>query len=757
MADKQDKKIARQMKNVNDKLDNIDSKMGDIYRNTYSSRNTNKKELERITDDIYDSVNKILSNNSDVNGIPNISRLYTRMKNKSNETSITTNKELIENVMDIFQDTELLNSIAANPDVNRYIKSLDQQYDLICRYMPELKEALNIKKDNVLSSDNFTKEFINPVCVGGGIDEDMFSSRCIEIRRNHSFDILAEEIYDETAMYGEYFLYIVPYEKALNKLLDRQDSSNLNIGLQHESYVLMENSKLNDTLVNGDDLEPGLLEDTNININMQFDRGLLTEAVYNYKKARDLKKKSSKFSMYESFMEAANDKKEYTEDKLKISKKVFSDNLDYGKEFDAVSSDGLTNINDNNTKEKVGEMLGCVVKKLQHENVIPIYIEDVCIGYYYLEFGIIDPPTNNIINSSTYPACNHRENNKYQKQDETILRYLAAKMSNCIDAKFINNNQDLKEEIYVILKYNDKFNIDMNNNIRVTFIPPEDVHHFYFKLDKETHHGISDLKDSLIPAMFHCLLKLTTTIGMVTRGQDKRIYYVKQNIETNVARTLMNVINQIKKGNFGIRQMESMNNILNITGKYNDHVIPVGSNGDSPIQFEVMQGQDIQTPTELLDGWKEQAINSTGVPIEFINTAMQVDYAMRFTMSNSKFIRTVYKRQFIVEKHFSEIFTRIYNYEYDDNECLIEIHLPTPSFLAATNTTQLIANAREYAQQIADLEYKEDGEEKQEFIRLIVRNMLPTYININTVEKLKEKAKINILSTKETENNGEEQ
>ena len=75
MADKQDKKIARQMKNVNDKLDNIDSKMGDIYRNTYSSRNTNKKELERITDDIYDSVNKILSNNSDVNGIPNITRI----------------------------------------------------------------------------------------------------------------------------------------------------------------------------------------------------------------------------------------------------------------------------------------------------------------------------------------------------------------------------------------------------------------------------------------------------------------------------------------------------------------------------------------------------------------------------------------------------------------------------------------------------------------------------------------------------------
>ena len=199
-----------------------------------------------------------------------------------------------------------------------------------------------------------------------------------------------------------------------------------------------------------------------------------------------------------------------------------------------------------------------------------------------------------------------------------------------------------------------------------------------------------------------------------------------------------------------------MNNILNITGKYNDHVIPVGANGDSPIQFEVMQGQEIQTPTELLDGWKEEAINCTGVPIEFINTTMQVDYAMRFTMSNSKFLRNVYKRQFIVENLLSRLFSRIYNYEYNDNECLIEVNLPAPTFLAATNTTQLIANAREYAQQIADLEYKEDGEEKQEFIKMLIRHMLPTYINISLIDKLKEKASIIVQSEKESEQTEEQ-
>ena len=148
------------MKNITNNLDNIDSKMGDIYRNTYSSRDSNKKELTRITDDIYDSVNKILSNNSDINGIPDISRLYTRMKNKDNDKITKDNTQLIEDITDIFQDKELLNALSANPEINRYIKSLDEQYDLICKYMPELEEALTIKKDNTLSSDNFTKEYI---------------------------------------------------------------------------------------------------------------------------------------------------------------------------------------------------------------------------------------------------------------------------------------------------------------------------------------------------------------------------------------------------------------------------------------------------------------------------------------------------------------------------------------------------------------------------------------------------------------------
>ena len=193
-----------------------------------------------------------------------------------------------------------------------------------------------------------------------------------------------------------------------------------------------------------------------------------------------------------------------------------------------------------------------------------------------------------------------------------------------------------------------------------------------------------------------------------------------------------------------------MNNMLGILGQYNDHIVPIGPSGDSPIEFEVMQGQNIETPTELLNKFEEQAINPTGVPLELVNSTDSLDYAVRFTMANSKFLRKVFKRQRIVEKKFGEIYSSIYNYEYDDNQTII-ISLPTPIFLTMMNGSQLLNNTKEYVNALAELEYpkSDDEEEKQEFVRLMIRDMLPTYIDIAKIEEFKEKAKMQIQIDKE--------
>jgi hypothetical protein len=333
--------------------------------------------------------------------------------------------------------------------------------------------------------------------------------------------------------------------------------------------------------------------------------------------------------------------------------------------------------------------------------------------------------------------------------NDMLLSYIAQRISDNIDAHFINANKDLREEIYAILKYNDKFSaMNGTNDITVSFLPADDVFHFYLKFDQKRHRGISAIKKSIIPAMLYCLLYLTNTIGQVTRAQDKRIYYVKQNVETNVARTLMNVINQIKRGNMGMRQIQSMNSILGIVGKYNDHVIPVGQSGDPPIQFEVMSGQNVDTPTELMERFENSAVSSTDVPYEFVQSVNQVDYATRFTMSNSKFLRRVYKEQRICQDAFSYVFTRIYNYEYNENERKIKILLPAPAFLSMTNTEQLVSNTKNYISAIAEVELaNEDDNVKNEFTKIMMRSMLGNYIDYDAVDEAITQAKMKVVTS----------
>ena len=104
----------------------------------------------------------------------------------------------------------------------------------------------------------------------------------------------------------------------------------------------------------------------------------------------------------------------------------------------------------------------------------------------------------------------------------------------------------------------------------------------------------------------------------------------------------------------GMRQIESMNNILNIVGKYNDYVIPVGPSGDAPIQFDIMQGQDINTPTDMMEKMEEAAVNPI-MPYEMVNGTYQQDFAVHYTMSNTRLLRSVFTRQRKTENFYSKI------------------------------------------------------------------------------------------------------
>lgn len=709
---------------INNLVVNIRNNMDNLYKNTYFTQANNKKDLKNIKMDIDNSIDNIINANVDNVGVPNISQLYTRMHMKDkNENGM--NDEL-EN---LFNDKSLTDSLMLNFTENRHIKDFDDEIDIICKYMPTLEDALDAKKDNVLSADQFSKDFINVINKSNVDKGATFNERIKAIKKKYNLIELFEDAYDNASRYGEQFIYNVDYNKALTRLLATKNNT-------MAPYVTNEaaNEVVNGVITESFDLNQ-MCRDVYGN--------LLKEEEMLFKDGETFKIELNTTGVLESFiLEKQKATNVFIENATKFNTTIKDDIAFEGleKKKNKESIDGLIDINAISKNSKVSTP-GRVIKRLKRENVIPIYIEDLCLGYYYIENDSNEMFTGNTMNDPMLSLKSGSMRAKNEVNKDTMIQHMSAKLSSMIDAKFINVNQDLSREIYMILKHNDVFNGKQTNQFRVTFIPPEDMEHFYFKKDPNTNRGVSDLEKALLPAKLYTSLYVNGYLGVMTRGHDKRVYYVKQNIDTNISKVLLNTINQIKKGNMGTRELTSVKNLLNITGRYNDYIIPVGASGDAPINFEVMQGQDIDIKQELLDIFEQMAVNSTDVPYEYIQSRQTVDYAVRLTMSNGKFLRKVFKRQARCELCFSSIITKIYNSEYNENDTL-EVELPPPAFLNLLNTNSMIQNINDTVQNIVEMEMNGEQDEivTNIFVRKLKRHYLGGYLDLRNIQSIKDEA-----------------
>lgn len=792
---KANKRIASIMQGVSDNVDGL-------YRSTYMANPQSSKDIKDLTARINDNIDNIVNRNMDIYGMPSVSKLYSRIAaSNKNEKDIT---DSLETMFDNGLMTDDLYGMFMS---NRYLKELDNEIDTVCKYMPKLEEALQVQKDCVLSADHFSKDFLNLIPIGVSASDTSsttFNERIADLKRKYKLPQLVEEIYEDVSKYGEKFIYRVPLSVAIGRLLaTKPDTQLIAPGSLKEGAEQSENEQylftMNESTSRFIDAEsnrafqeeravmheavdaptavsssagtahdgklvtsPVLNKNESFNIAVEICRSNIIEsAVRNTQSGISKREKLSESSLVKNEQAA----KFYNEaDNSNIDAKG---NINIGasrKDERIIANDGLVT----GTKLEPVKVRapGCVIKKLPRDHVVPIYIEDLCMGYYFFELRTMDDSESfmgfkNILGD---PLTNMRGDHRTafntvdnQRQDQTI-RYVAGQLSKFIDKQFVNSNQDIAKEIYMILKYNDLFNTPSIDRIKVTFIPPEDMVHFFFKQDPVTHRGISDLAKGLIPAKIYSSLYITSSIGTLTRGQDKRVYYVKQTVDTNIAQTLLNTISQIKQGNFGIRQFQNINNILNITGRFNDFVIPTNASGEAPIQFEVMPGQNIETPTELMETLEEMAINSTGIPIEIIQARQSVDYAMQLTMSSSKVLRFCYKRQELYQDLLREFIVPIYNYEY--NESIdIKVTLPPPTFINITNTNQLVDNTRNFVQSIVDVEMadEEDAKLKSIYTRELFKYYLGTHLNTTAHKDILDRAKmLSEAEKKESHSDGRE-
>ena len=772
MAKNNDSNKKRTGNIINKLSDTIQNSLDNLYSKTYYSQPSNKQDLENIKNKLDTSIDNIVNVNMNNTGKGTMSTLYSRMQQQTGNSPKLggSNDEGGKKLEELINDNQVIESgLMGFINNTTTIFDYDNKIDTILKYMPRLQEALDTRKDNVLSADHFSKDFINITSSNINNDSETYNEHIKYIKETYKIQELTDEIYDNAAKYGEAFVYIVPYKKAVARLLKQKNNMRADLNIK-EGTIITESGNINMEKL-PPDIKPEMFEECGLsNIQLECYTGAINsviEKTMQFEKAsRSLNEMSLNYEgtnfSEETILESAENIRDVVKGRFD---KTIKDDLSFDN-FDDRGQDGLIDKDKKNKKSKDDKYInvpGTIVKILERKHVIPIYIEQYCFGYYYIEvegpynpvgdYDKMQDPTMSLKGSNSILSTNSMMDQS-QKQNN-IIRYISNQIANFIDAKFINANQDLRNEIYTVLKYNYDNNSSHMNKIRVTFIPPDDMEHVYFNMNKDTHRGMSDLHKAMFPATLYSAMYITHAIWNMTRSQDKRVYYVNQTVDTNISKTLLNTINQIKKSNFGIRQIENINHILNITGMFNDYIIPRGPGG-SPIDFEVMQGQSVEWQTEFMTMLEEMAVNSTDVPMEMIQMRNSVDYSSQLTMSSSKFLRKVYNRQSKFQANLTRIINKIYNNEFDDN-IVLNVVLPPPMFLNITNTNQMMTNVNEYSQSVAQLILDPDEEEpiKNEVIREINKFNLGSYLNIPELEDIAHKAKQHVAADR-VDNNEEE-
>lgn len=709
--------LAKEPKNQSIR-DRIQSMIDNVYADSNYTSTNPKKALTTLKTNIDTSINNIIDKNVSING-SNLSRLYSRVKMKEN----IHDKKLAEKINEIFSDDALMDSVLSTYMDNKYIKELDDEIDIVCKYYPKLEEAIEAKIEMILSADDFTKIFANIRNISDLSEKnEEFSNR---IRKLRDMFKLAENFELTTynmCKYGEDFIYSPPYSDELSKILAKQKKS-----IKYEFSTDLEGlneSAISDGLsFDGSDLKDykGDQFSIQVEINENYFIGSILEQSNTIQKAQK---------------------------RIKNKSIVDIDSLELPK--DDISQDGLINRNNKEDKENI-DVPGCISRRLERANVIPLYIDDICLGYYYIESDITD--TFEYVKDMRDPLGMFKRG--MTKQDDMmkddILKKFSSSLSKIIDKKFINSNQDITKEIYLILKHN--MNSNNNTKIRVTYIPPEHMHHFYFRLDPKTHRGVSDIIRSLFPAKLWVCVNTSNAIGILTRSFDKRVYYVKQLVDTNIAQLMHNTIANIKKSNFGMREINNINNVMGVIGRYNDHIIPVSQSGDKPIDIEVLQGQDIDTKPDYMEALESQIMSPTGVPLELIDTRRTIEYSRQLTFSNGRFARHVLKRQAILQPQLGRYITILFNHTYTE-DTILEVLLPPPTFLFINNTLDLLQNTQNTILAIIDIDIPKSEVDKpwvDIYRSKLLRYYLGSYLDFGLFDRMKKDSMIEAKLIEEEE------
>lgn len=647
-----------------------------------------------------------------------------------------------------------------------YKNKIIKQNDLheLSTQLIELREAILIFRDAVIQAD---------------LVED-------KISRTLSFDIEEDSIYIETVEqmekkfglhnkiknfvtpfvleYGEYYTYTIPYANIFNDFMKAKNSGQIRhhmfegVGLGEHSepdakqpdkkkttFSALTESVYSYCKENPEEFGKTKADfpDTPGKIKMEIDKDI-EDMMDNISVCNDPVPLNVLDEGYESInkfmMEFVDDTGNYKKSKVFMESKKSTNSL-----FQAVieSENGSGIYSDTKKKDsnEFKNIKDAYVKMIDPQKLIPIEIMNEVIGYYIIQDSEKAGKTRDTMFSGRMDSL---------RKSPTITSAIVDRIVHSFDKKFLEENIKFKKLIAEAINF---YNIS-EREIRFQFIPAEYI--TVFKINEDINgNGTSILEPSLFYAKLYLMLLMFKIMSIVTQSNDVRVNYVRQ---SGIDKDVINKVNEMAR----VRQSRAINlfdlfsytNMINKIGNGSEMYVPVGKSGERAIETEILQGQEIQLNTELMEWLRTAYILGTGVPSAIMNYLNEADFAKSIETANTRFLGRVVSVQTDLNGSITEWYKDLLRQTTTLDESVIETFsykLQQPSIGNSNLKQELITNFDSIANFYIGLFFGPDNMNNPDFephIREFRKQLAIDFMPMFKISEIEEKYKQSNIESK---------
>lgn len=743
---------------------NINSLIDKLHASAFgTSSNT---DIDRLNDRFSNFLQAESDTFNRSNTQDNNQSFIQKLFDKNDNNLSNNNQEIIDQLTNIF-DNKDMDSMAQSFMDEVYKNKLLKLNDLheVSTQLIELREAILITRDAIISSDiveGRMSRLLKFDATGSNNNAKNVSTTESMEKKFGLQNKIKDFIIPRTLEYGLYYAYTIPYSKIFSDFMKYKEKRKNKMGIIMGESTLYENIRLNEDY---DDFTKIFTESYSIH----------NESNNSKENKETIIKNNELKSIFDSNLKSILENVSICNDAIPLpvmeegydSIKFFGDKCvdevfnEKNYQIDDIGSDsyfntvmkttdaGTYDIKDKKDKDSKDyekdfkKIHDCYIKMIDPKNMKPIKIMNKVIGYYYQTAEEISGVNGSILS----PTRNGISELSNLQNNSNLVDIIAKKIVKSFNKDFLMNNPKFKELIMESLMY---YNLN-TTKIRYQFIPAEYITEFKISED-EYGNGTSMIEGSLFYAKLYLMLLLFKMMSIILYSNDTRVNYIKNSgIDKNVRKKIEEIARIKQQRQINVMDMFSYTGLINKIGIGTETYIPTGRSGERGIETEILQGQDVQMNSDLMDNLKKGYILGTGVPDAIINYLNEADFAKSVELANTRYLGRVVNYQLDFNEGITKFYQQIMKYSTDIED--MDINGFEFSFAPPKNTNtqikgDMIGNFETFATWVLGMTVGQnelDNPENTEVVKLLKRSLAEDYlpmINFKTIDDAYQNAMI---------------